>query len=86
MTHAVKTWKEYYKLQEAGTKLFELRKDDRPYSVGDRFLSQEFDQHTNKYTGKEKVYEITYILRDAEFFGLKPGFCILQLKEIENQY
>jgi len=83
MTHAVKTWLQYYEAQQAGEKLFELRKDDRPYKVGDKFLSQEFDQHKNEYTGKETVYLISYVLRDAEFFGLRKGFCILQLKEIE---
>lgn len=82
MTHAVKTWKLYYELQEQGKKLFELRKDDRPYKIGDKFLSQEFDQTKNEYTGREETYEIAYILRDAEMFGLKQGYCILQLKEI----
>jgi hypothetical protein len=85
MTHALKTWKQYYKSQSDGDKLFELRKDDRPYKVGDTFLSQEWDQDKSEYTGDETEYNITYVLRDAEFFGLKSGYCILQLKEI-NQY
>ena len=83
MTHAVKTWLNYFEPQENGEKLFELRKDDRPYKVGDYFLSQEFDSAKNEYTGRETKYTITYILRDAEFFGLKTGYCILQLKPIE---
>lgn len=82
MTHALKTWKQYYAAQEKGDKLFELRKDDRPYNVGDKFLSQEFDNTKNEYTGKETTYIISYVLRDAEFFGLKQGYCILQLKPI----
>lgn len=87
MTHALKTWANYYKEQENGNKLFELRKDDRPYKIGDKFLSQEFDQHKNEYTGKETTYYITYILRDAEMFGLKQGYCILSLKQIvDNNY
>jgi len=84
MTHAVKTWLNYFEPQEKGEKLFELRKDDRPYKVGDKFLSQEFDNAKNEYTGRETMYTITYILRDADFFGLKTGYCILQLKPIEN--
>lgn len=84
MTHAVKTWKEYYVFQEKGDKLFELRKDDRPYEVGDTFLSQEYDQQKSRYTGKEQAYVITYILRYAEMFGLKQGYCILQLKLKES--
>ena len=84
MTHAVKTWTNFYKDQEAGKKLFELRKDDRPYNIGDKFLSQEYDQNKNEYTGKENTFIIAYILRDAEMFGLKQGYCILQLEEIDN--
>ncbi len=83
MTHALKTWPEYFKLQESGEKTFELRKDDRDYKVGDKFLSQEFDATTSKYTGKETMYTISYILRDSEFSGVKKGYCILQLKAIE---
>lgn len=83
MTHAVKTWKQYFEPQENGEKMFELRKDDRPYKVGDYFLSQEFDHEKNEYTGMESKYIISYILRDAEFFGLKSGYCILQLKTID---
>lgn len=84
MTHAVKTWTEYFVPQEKGDKLFELRKDDRPYKVGDKFLSQEFNSATNQYTGKETTYTITYILRDAKIFGLIPGYCILQLKPLND--
>lgn len=84
MTHALKTWKLYYELQEQGKKLFELRKDDRDYKIGDIFLSQEFDNTMNEYTRRETAYRITYILRDAEIFGLKQGYCILQLSQIET--
>ncbi len=84
MNHALKTWVPFFKVQEDGSKLFELRKDDRPYKVGDKFLSQEFDSKENAYTGKETLYIITYVLRDADFFGLKKGYCILQLKPIET--
>ena len=84
MTHALKTWKEYYKEQENGNKLFEIRKDDRPYKVGDKFLSQEYDNVKNEYTGRETTYFISYVLRNAEMFGLATGYVILQLKEIEH--
>lgn len=79
MTHAVKTWMNFYSDQEKGNKMFELRKDDRPYKVGDFFLSQEFDSKSDTYTGKEETYVISYILRNAEGFGLKEGYCIIQL-------
>lgn len=82
MTHALKVWKEYYPSIEDGSKNFELRKDDRPFTVGDRLILQEYDKDT--YTGKETERTITYILRNCSFFGLKEGYCILGIKEIEN--
>ncbi len=84
MTHALKTWIPFFEYQEEGNKLFEIRKDDRPYKVGDYFLSQEYDSKKNEYTGRETKYIISFILRDAEFFGLKAGYCILNLKQIDN--
>lgn len=84
MIHALKTWKEYYKEQENGNKLFEIRKNDRPYKVGDKFLSKEYDNVKNEYTGRETTYCISYVLRNTEMFGLATGYVILQLKEIEH--
>lgn len=79
MTHALKTWPEYYKLIVSGEKPFELRKDDRPFVVGDTLILQEFNPEKNEYTGKESEFNIGYILRNAPNFGLKKGFCILGL-------
>lgn len=87
MTHALKCWPEYFALLETGDKLFELRKDDRPFKNGDDVLLQEFDPELAEYTGKEVKLSIAFILRDLpKSFGLKPGFCILGLKPKENGY
>lgn len=83
MTHALKSWKEYYVQVEQGNKMFELRKDDRPFTPGDTILLQEYDPKTEQYTGNESSYVISYILRDAPKFGLKPGYCILGIKPKE---
>lgn len=84
MTQALKTHPEYFKAIESGEKTFDIRKDDRGYKVGQTLLLQEFDPEKQQYTGKELNYIITYILRDVPKFGLKPGFCILSIKEKEN--
>lgn len=81
MTHALKTNKEYYKLLDNGSKTFELRKDDRPFYEGDTLLAQEYDADANEYTGNEREFTITMILRDVPKFGLKTGYCILALKD-----
>jgi hypothetical protein len=81
MTHALKTWIQFYKDVENGSKTFELRRDDRPFKIGDTLLLQEYNGQHNLYTGKESVFIITYILRGATTFGLTDGFCILGMKE-----
>lgn len=83
MLHALKCHPQYYQDVIKGNKLFELRKDDRPFKEFDTLVLQEYDPATEKYTGGEATFTITYILRDAPKFGLKPGYCILQLKEKE---
>jgi len=80
MTHALKCWPEYFKALDSGEKTFELRKDDRPFTVGDKIILQEYEPKSEKYTGEELTFTISYILRDASKFGLKPGYCILGLQ------
>ena len=81
MLHALKTHPEYFEALKSGEKAFELRKDDRPFEVGDTFLAQEYDPEKEQYSGEEVQFKISYILRDAQKFGLKTGYCILGLIE-----
>lgn len=43
MEHELKTLPEYFQAVKRGEKTFELRRDDRPYAVGDTLLLREFD-------------------------------------------
>lgn len=84
MTHALKVWPEYFEAIKKGEKTFDIRKEDRPFAVGDNVILQEYDPEDSNglYTGRELSFEIGYILRDVPKWGLKPGHCILQLKEL----
>ena len=75
MEHELKILPEYYREIRCGRKTFEIRKDDRDYKVGDILILLEWNGE--KYTGHHVKREITYILRDAEQYGLKTGYCIL---------
>lgn len=79
MTHALKTWPEFYKDVDKGSKTFEVRKADRPFKVGEALLLQEWDNVNNCYTGKECLREITYILYGGQF-GVQDGFVVMGLK------
>ena len=41
MTHRIKILKPYFEAVAAGDKTFELRKDDRPYKIGDTLVLTE---------------------------------------------
>lgn len=83
MTHALKTWPEFYKDVESGRKNFEVRKTDRPFAEGDTILLQEWDNNTELYTGKECSFKIGYIL-NGPGFGIQKGFCVMALENIKS--
>lgn len=80
MTHALKTWPEYFKLIREGKKRYELRKNDREFKEGDKIILQEYNQQDKKYTGEEVVFTAGFILHGPAF-GLKKDHCIIQLEE-----
>jgi len=84
MIHELKTWPEYFQLMVSGKKPFELRKNDRGFLPGHELLLKEYDNKTKQYTGRSLHFSITYVLqgREAEFFGMKEGYCIMGLKKI----
>ncbi len=87
MTHALKTWTEFYEAVDSGDKTFEVRKYDRPFKVGDDLLLQEWDKDKKEYTGRELKRRIIYILNTVygkPRFGIEEEYCIMSLKEIEN--
>lgn len=86
MLHALKTWPGYFKAVKDGSKPFEIRRNDRPFKVGDTLMLQEYNNDGSEYTGQEYATIITYILSgsEAENLGCKKGYCILGIKEKEN--
>lgn len=81
MTHNLKILKPYFEAVAAGGKTFELRKDDRPYRVGDILLLNEIGEG-NRPTGRKIKKKIGYILRNCPEYGLFRGYCILSLLEV----
>ena len=77
MTHEIKIRPEYFEKAKDWSKPFELRKDDRPYQLGDIVILKEFSYSEGIYTGRQAVRKISYILRDCPDYGLKDGYCII---------
>jgi len=61
-THHLKTWPEYFEATFVRDKLFEIRKNDRDYHVGDRLVLCEYDQARDEYTGRELLIYVDYVL------------------------
>jgi len=84
-THDLKVWPEFFADLADGAKLFELRRDDRPFEEGDWLKLREYAPPNilaatpGGYTGQRCLRQIAYVLRDSKVGGLEPGFVILGL-------
>ena len=84
--HELKIWPDWYEAVQSGLKSFELRKNDRKFSVGDTITFREWIPQTGTYTDKEFNKVIVYMIDGigpgaiVPFIGLLRGYCILGLK------
>lgn len=84
-THDLKTWPDYWLAMDVGVRTFEIRRDDRDFRTGDVLLLREWDPHTCEYTGRVLARRVTYVLRDAERFGVMEGFAALGLAPVVSE-
>lgn len=70
----------------AGEKKSELRINDRDYQVGDT-VSYEvvFRSAPDRTYILDKKFQITHVLNSNQCKVLEDGYCIISLKEIENE-
>ena len=76
MIHELKIRPEFFEACTSGKKTFEVRRNDRPFEIGDYLALNEWDGEI--YTGRCALYTVTYILSDTEY--CKPGYAILSIK------
>ena len=76
--HTLKIESMYFIAVCAGSKSYELRKDDRDYKIGETLILLEYAN--GKFTGRYVYREICSTLRDCEKYGLMKGYVILGLK------
>ena len=83
--HKLKVWLKYYTEIDNETKTFELRKNDRDFKVNYYLFLQPYDNEKQiEVQMGRQLAKITYILEDAENFGLMKGFVILGLKFLKS--
>lgn len=78
MIHAVKELPEYFDNVQSGKKTFEVRKNDRPYNVGDLIALNEYNAEEQCYTGRSMLCYIDYILNDSGY--CKEGYVVMSIK------
>lgn len=94
-TRCKKILPKYFNDVKEGLKDFEIRKDDSDFEVGDILILQEGDYDFPiingqfkgwEYTGNEITKRIKYKITSEEFpQGIKEGYCILGLEDIETE-
>ena len=81
--HELKTHPEYFESIWNREKLFEVRKDDRNYQVGDNLKLREYDPFSSNFSTREIYANIAYKLEGGQF-GIEEGFCVLSLQYLNN--
>ena len=81
MIHQLKTAWNYYDAIAAGTKTFEVRKNDRRFVVNDWVGLNSLDVISEKETSECLIARITYVLNDENF--CKDGFVVLGLADVK---
>jgi len=77
--HELKTIDPYFDAVRMGAKTFEIRKDDRGFQPGDLLVLRHWVPERG-YTGQHVEKVASYVMRDAERFGLAAGFVVLGLQ------
>lgn len=78
---------EYFNDVKSGIKTFEVRKDEDDIQVGDILMLEEWNPDgvlTGGYTGRCIRRRVKYVLRDIPQYGLREGYCIIGLEDINN--
>lgn len=80
MIHELKIYPEYFAPVVTGEKKAELRKNDRPYAVGDTLHLREYNPNRGGVTGEFINVRITHI---ADVGAWLPGYVLLSV-EVKN--
>ena len=67
MIHELKIYSDYFNAVIAGKKTFEIRKNDRPFKVGDLLALNEWDW--NAYTGNSCLVYVDFIMNLPEYIA-----------------
>ena len=78
MIHELKCWPEPFEALWSGRKLFDFRRDDRDFKVGDTLRQSKWDPMEEDFMGRTVYAIVTYIIRGPKF-GIPDGYCVMSL-------
>jgi len=81
--HNLKTWMPQFQYIVDEKKLFDFRKNDRDYKVGDMLNLQEYNQGTKEFTGRSVLVQNVYQVNGG-IFGIPEGYCIMSIKIVPS--
>lgn len=76
-THELKCWPKYFDEIVYRKKNFEVRYNDRGYSIGDTLILREYDNDKKEYTRRQTRVKVTDIFAD---FGLISGWVVMAIE------
>ena len=76
MIHELKIYPEYFKAVISGEKTFEIRKNDRPFKIGDLLALNEYDGQY--WTGNSCLVYVDYILNNPDY--VKKDMVVMAIK------
>jgi hypothetical protein len=76
-THQLKCLPDFFIAIWIGAKRFEIRRNDRNYSVGDTLVLREYDDYEETYSGREMTFRVTY----TTTFEQKDGFIVMGIAQ-----
>ncbi len=77
--HFLKSTTRHFQDVISGSKTMEARKADRDFYIGESILLQEYCPHTERYSGREQLINITNILTGTEY-GIMPGYVMISFE------
>jgi hypothetical protein len=82
--HALKCWPSAFQAVHEGRKTFEIRLDDRGFEVGDYLRLAEWDPTVERFTGRQLLVRVTYVLSgpEAETFGLRRDHVAMGIEHL----
>ena len=81
--HVLKSWIPYFEQVANGEKLFEIRKNDRGYAVGDALVLRRYNPLLSEYRSGWLAVIVTSMVsaEDCPWPFLQPGVVVMGIRE-----